>query len=248
MYIKSTQLFSTLHYSRWIEEPILAKEENMIQTATVNLDKEILMERSSRCLDMGKKFRRLFLLVIATIIMTVITYVCVFYALSSEQALTSVSLIPGIVIIVLAVVYGATLISLGSYHDEFSSAGIFYILAQISSVLNSRAVGFFGLVTSLMYTFFGIMYVLKLAAGMEVSFEIVDVKMAGKWEVYKKIFLTVNLLSLVNALCIISSGYGSVNFYGGIALAMASVVVSIWQIVLLGQSARAMEHYVNCPQ
>ena len=76
----------------------------------------------------------------------------------------------------------------------------------------------------------------------------VNAEMADKWESYKKIFVTVNVATIVCVVLLIVPVLSAVASILLVALVVADVVLGVRQFILLGQSAKMMDHFVNDPE
>ncbi|MBO4927148.1 MAG: hypothetical protein J5379_02725 [Clostridiales bacterium] len=222
----------------------------MIRSVTVNYEKELQMELSSRCLEMGRKFRSMFLIVIAQV---AILAVCTVMRMAREtgaslKGLMTMIGVMTVITIALSIAFCAIIFSLGKYYDDFKSAGILFVLYQLCTLLGNMLSGGAGPVFMLISSFFGVLYVVKLASAMEDSFSMVNAEMADKWESYKKIFVTVNVATIVCVVLLIVPVLSAVASILLVALVVADVVLGVRQFILLGQSAKMMDHFVNDPE
>lgn len=221
----------------------------MTSGKTMDMEKQLLMERSSRCRVLGKKYGTLFGISVFEVIAFVVLQVIAWHALigASLPVLRGSAVLLGIVTVFVAVIYGSTVFSLGKYYDGFKSSGWLYVIYQGLSVYSYMTSGVGRPLFSFLASLFGILYVMSFSSSMEESFDLVDEKMAGTWVLFKKVFLISQIGQYVSFLTVLGTHFA--NFFWLLYLGMnaAGFLIRIWQFILLGESSSAMDKYVNSP-
>lgn len=220
-------------------------------------EKAILAERSRWTYEMSRKCNTLFVISIISLILSAVAIIMAVSALtSSRQSYSDLKNTATMVIIIyvasliLSIFYGATILSMGTYMDDFSSAGGLYIGAQICSFLKNifGSGNSLGSICNLVGAALSIVFILKFSAGMINCFDAIDNYMAGSWESFKTTYLVGTIGTFVSALIAIMPGLTGLGFFGVIGFAIMMIIVGIWQIVLLRQSANEFAVYSNSPK
>ncbi len=213
-------------------------------------EKILEADRRSRASQMGGKFRALFGIQIALLILAAVLLIVTFTANAENvESRLHIIIVIALAVIVLSVVYGVIIISLGKFHDAFSGAGALYITAQIASCIKSflgtgnAAGSLFSLVASAL----SIGYMLKFCEGMIDSFESIESGVADDWESYKKAFLIATIGAICSIVVLFMPGLFGLGYLGSIVFAIMSVVVSIWLIILLYNSSVEMTTFSLSP-
>ena len=215
-------------------------------------EKAILAERSRWTYEMSRKCNTLFVISIISLILSAVAIIMAVSALtSSRQSYSDLKNTATMVIIiyvaslVLSIFYGATILSMGTYMDDFSSAGGLYIGAQKNIFGSGNSLGS---ICNLVGAALSIVFILKFSAGMINCFDAIDNYMAGSWESFKTTYLVGTIGTFVSALIAIMPGLTGLGFFGVIGFAIMMIIVGIWQIVLLRQSANEFAVYSNSPK
>lgn len=210
-------------------------------------------ERKEWTTALGKKLNVLFVVAVLNVIILVITFIISMSVISADSysevkgaadALVAILIIT----VVLAIIYGVTICSMGKYNDELSSAGWIYIIDQICSVISSflgrsGAGSLFNLISLAL----SIAFILKFCSGMITCFEAIASGMASTWESFKTVYLVSVVGMLASAFLVFVPGLAGLAYLGVIGFTIMSIVVAIWQIVILRQSATEMLEYTYDP-
>ena len=221
----------------------------MMTGKTMDMGKQIQIERSARCREIGKKYGALFGIVIFEVIAFVILQVIMWSGVTSASlpVIYGSSIAILLVALGVSILYAVTVFSLGKYYDGFKSAGMIYVLYQGISAFSYTIFGFGRVILSFIASVLGIIYIMSFSSAVEESFELVDTKMASTWARFRKVFL---LLQAVQFLSLLFVGYASGRSFSRICLLVmtaAGVILRLWQFILLGESSSAMDKYVNSP-
>lgn len=210
-------------------------------------------ERKEWTTALGKKLSVLFAISVMNVIILVITFIISMGAISADsysevKGASDALIVILIITVVLAIIYGVTICSMGKYNEELSSAGPIYIADQICSVISnllgrSGAGSLFNLISLAL----SIVFVLKFCAGMISCFEAIASSMASTWESFKTVFLVSVIGMLASVFLVFMPGLAGLAVLGVIGFTIMSIVVAIWQIVILRQSATEMLEYTYDP-
>ena len=209
-------------------------------------EKAILAERSRWTYEMSRKCNTLFVISIISLILSAVAIIMALSVLtSSRQSYSDLKNTATMVIIiyvaslVLSIFYGATILSMGTYMDDFSSAGGLYIGAQICTFLKNifGSGNALGSICNLVGAALSIVFIFKFSAGMINCFDAIDNYMAGSWESFKTTYLVGTIGTFASALIAITPGLTGLGFFGVIGFAIMMIIVGIWQIILLRESA-----------
>jgi hypothetical protein len=217
-------------------------------------ERQMMMSRMEWTQTLGKKTNLLFGVSIANIIIMIITLVLTFSAMSSNSygdVEGTVTILYGLatVSIVLAIVFGSTLISMGQYMDDFSAAGALYIASQICSVLKTILGSSSGLgsIFSLVSMGLSIAYVIKFSGAMIACFDIIVSYMSDSWATFKTLFLVGTIGSVACVFGVFFPGLAQLALLGVYGFLIMLVIVGIWQIILLRESAQVFLEYTYDP-
>ena len=221
----------------------------MVREKVLDMQKQLLMERSSRCRVLGKKYGSLFSISIFEVVALVILQVIAWGGLTSGSfpVLRGSGVAIGLVTLFVAILFGSTVFSLGKYYDGFKSAGWLYLLYQSLSVVIYTTLGSGMLIFSFIASLFGILYIVSFSSAMQESFNQVDEEMASTWVRFKKIYLLVQIGWFISFQFAYFSRMSRVFGIVLLAMSAADIVLRIWQFILLGESSSAMDKYVNFP-
>ncbi len=221
----------------------------MTSGKTMDMEKQLLMERSSRCRVLGKKYGTLFGISVLEVISFVVLQVIAWHGLigASLPVLQGSAVALGLVTIAVTVIFGTTVFSLGKYYDGFKSSGWLYVIYQGLTVYSYMTSGVGRPVFSFLASLFGIFYIMSFSSAMEESFDQVDEKMRGTWVLFKKVFLVMQIGQYINYLAVLGTHFARFFWFLYLAMNAAGIVIRIWQFILLGESSSAMDKYVNSP-
>lgn len=201
-------------------------------------DRQILAEKKKNCAVIGKRVFILFLIMIASVFLNIASLI-------ATRSSDAKALLNGISIasLVLCVPYVIVLISLGKFNKDFRLSGFAYILYMIASTFQSMMhLGLYGMFTALVI-FLQVAQIVYLCSAMESVLNEVDGYLGESWVSLKKAFQFVMaswvVCSLLMLVYVLSGIFALVVF----VLAIASVILSIWQLVLLLRTARSMTDY-----
>ena len=209
-------------------------------------------ERKEWTTALGKKLSVLFTISVMNVIILVITFIISMGAISADsysevKGASDALIVILIISVVLAIIYGVTICSMGKYNEELSSAGPIYIADQICSVISSflgrsGAGSLFNLISLAL----SIAFILKFCSGMISCFEAIASSMASTWESFKTVFLVSVIGMLASVFLVCLPGLAGLAVLGVIGFTIMSIV-AIWQIVILRQSATEMLEYTYDP-
>ena len=214
---------------------------------------QLMQSRKEWTTALGKKTNLLFILSILSIIMTVVVLIITVNAMGSRRysevksALNTLYVCAGISL-VLSIIHGGTLLSMGKQMDDFSSAGVMYILAQIASLLKSvfSASGL-GSLFNLVSLGLSIAFLLKFCAAMISCFDTIGSGMSASWESFKTVYLVGTIGALGSVFLVLVPGLAGLAVIGVYGFSVMMIIVGIWEIVLLRQSAVEFLEYTFNP-
>lgn len=143
---------------------------------------------------------------------------------------------------ILNVIYAGIMISMKEYDGKYMTAGILYIFGEALSLLKeflsetslSWVAGFASLASSILLLISLLLFVNAIKDDVA-SF---NSYLSGSWEGFKKMYIAMIVISVVGALvAIVFQGLGALIILISSILAL---ILSIWQIVLLYKSGKAM--------
>lgn len=212
-------------------------------------------ERKEWTTALGNKLNVLFGISILNVIVIVITLIITLSARSSNSysdvkgAIDALKIVL-VITLILTVIYGVTLCSMGKYNDDLSTAGILYILYQVASIIKSFMGNGSGISSlfQLVSLALSIAFILKFSEGMIISFVSIGSSMSDSWESFKKVYLISVIGMLASVFVMLMPGLFALGNIGVLGFSILSVIVAIWQIVILRQSATAMLEYVYDPE
>lgn len=195
-----------------------------------------------RCAVLGKKYQTLFWVSIISVIISVVMLVMA-YATRSAGAV----LVLAASAIVLGIIYAVTLFTLGQYNENYTLAGVAYILLQVTDFIKQMAGGEIGMLFSLASLGLGIGYVLKYTLAMEECFTLVDGYISDSWASYRKAYIGVTIGSIACVVLAFVPFLAFLAVVGSVILAIVAIGLSIWQLVILNRSANRMIEFSNTP-
>ena len=187
---------------------------------------------------LGKRFMVMFIISVVSVGLSVITILNA-YVFSNPQIVFSF----GAIDLALSIAYVVMLFLIGKYNENFTHAGVAYILAQIASVVKSLILTQVGTLFSLMASALSIAYIVKLCTGMEDCFNQVDAYLAETWVSFKKAFLIITIASIACVLLVFVPILSFLAVIGALFCSIAAIVISVWQFVLLYRSSKTMTDF-----
>ena len=183
------------------------------------------------------------LAVIAILSGIILGVASVFIGPSAEGILNALIILFLIISTVNAIIYGVSVIMMKEYDERFLLAGIMYIIYEISNslkqVFDNGFVKLFAFVGSIL----GLIFVANFAAAMNECLLGINNRLAESWDLFKKIYI---ITLIASGVCLVIAFIPGIRGLGALGLFLAGLaflVIGIWQIVLLFQSASAMSKY-----
>lgn len=247
-----------------IEEDTYPKEDDFFEespvelggfhnSATASYDRHKEMqeqlereERNNRCTALSKKYMQLFMILIGGVALNFISTVLANIASGSitfHKAAGILMIVVAASSLGISVLYGLFLLRLERYRFEFKLAGVYYIVAGACEAVSKATSGGLSLILTILGAVFSVLYVLKFAVGMSNSFDNIASYMAITWETFKKVYKYVFSGIVICSILSFLPVFGLIAVIGLLILSIASIVVSIWQIILVFRSARVMKQY-----
>ena len=199
---------------------------------------------------MGNKLMLMFKLTIFGIVMSLASIVlmltigvyAILYSGSSEQIIMYIAYGVVIVAFIIQAIYGGVLISMKEYDGRYMTSGLLYIFAQACTVVKeflsetslSWVAGFASLASSIL----GLISLLLFVNAIKDDIAPFNSYLSGSWEGFKKVYIgmiVITVIGVVVAFLIPGLGTLILAISGLLAL-----ILSIWQIVLLYKSGKAM--------
>lgn len=193
------------------------------------------MERE-QAVVLGRRFRLLFLISIASVIVSFSSYVAAYCG----AGFGVIAVISGIGL-AMSILFAVNLFMLGKFNGEFTMAGLAYVLAQIADFCRSISPVGVSSVFSIMAAALSVGYVIKFTTAMEACVTHADGYLAESWEKFRRYFIYVTIFTIACTVLIFVPSIVMVLSAIGIFLAaIASLILSVWQLVLLYRSANTM--------
>ena len=155
----------------------------------------------------------------------------------------SVVTIIGIAAIVLAVIYAIILLSLRKYDDGFMYAGLLYIATQVVPFIQDKTTGFIAFIFGLVSVVVSLGFVKFFIESLVTSVRLVNGVIASSLEAYMNWYIIFVIASIV---CSFAAFIPIINLLAALAsivIAIGSVVIGIWRLVLLWQAAGALQRH-----
>ncbi len=204
---------------------------------------------------LGNRLNVLFGISILNVIILVITFIISLSVqnadrLSEVKDAVNVLKVIAVIALVLAIIYGITICSMGKYNDDLSAAGVLYIFNQVCSVVSnlmgrgSGASSLFNFISLAL----SIAFILKFCSGMITCFSTIGSGMSLNWESFKTVYLISVIGMLASVLMAIMPGLFGLAVVAVLGFSIMTIIVAIWQIVILRQSATEMLEYTYDPE
>lgn len=203
-------------------------------------------ERTACCNDLAKKYMQMFMILIGGIALNIISTILSNISSRNYDFYDGARVFMIIIAIASAAIsalYGFILISMGKYHPEFKTAGLYFIISGVCEAVYYSTTGLAAVAFSILGAVFSVLYILKFAIAMSNSFDNVASYMAVSWESFRKVFMYVYCGIVI---CTLLCFFPILNILAAFALlflTVAAIAVSIWQIVLVFRSANVMKQY-----
>lgn len=200
--------------------------------------------------ELGKKMQILCIIIIATIVMAVLAFFGGIIAaatdyLSGSNSIGVFAIVVGIISFGIAIAYGITIIGMGTYDEELKTAGILYICSSVCSNINDLFFDetWIGFILKLTAAILSVIYILKFATSMEnLSFN-ADSGVSDTWAKFRKAYIIVIVGTIVCVFCMIIPIINILAALAAIVFLIATIVIYIWQIVLMFKTAAVMKGY-----
>ena len=213
------------------------------------------MELLSKHRDMGANLNLMFWIKIAGIIITIAAVVVSLSTLmkplmnraSDSEVVTAANSVVSSVIItaalltVIEVIYGILVMMMGKVSGDYTKAGIYYIIhAALYFLYNFTSFSILQVASAVLE----ILFVLKFAYAMYETFYSVDSILAMTWEKYRSFYA---YLLIAMAACYALAMLPFVGFVAIFVLpfvTIGSIVVKVWELILLYRSAVRLKTYI----
>lgn len=211
-------------------------------------------ERKEWTTALGNKLNVLFIVSVLNVILQVITFIITMSVRSADsysdvEGAVKALLVVAVISLVLAIIYGVNICSMGKFNDDLSTAGVLYICNQVCSVISSflgrssGASSLFNLVSLAL----SIAFILKFSSGMITCFDAIGSGMSASWESFKTVYLISVIGMLASVIMAIMPGLYGLAVVAVLGFSIMTIIVAIWQIVILRQSATEMLEYTYDP-
>ena len=216
-----------------------------MENEVIEKEKNTKFDPKAMGLDFAAKLDILFKLKIITVIVAGLTMIA--FVINTANPFTSdfyIELVLGIVVLVLNLAFSVVLIKLAKYHDGFNIAGVLYIFYAIVSFL--KAISDDGSkVLSLVNAVLDFLYLLKFSSIMIEIYTQVDLALKDSWRSYRKGYICV--IAIIFG-CAVLAFVPLISGLAGLLLVfavIASIVLAIWEFILLYKSAKSMRAFVS---
>ncbi|MBO4636340.1 MAG: hypothetical protein J5685_04260 [Clostridiales bacterium] len=206
------------------------------------------LDHMARVRDIGLKMMILFYLAIADVLITFFTGLTAIDDLihvgSGERLvdkLVILFVVASVLSFAVSLAYSIVTIRLCKYGTPFLVSGIFYLLFSICNLLDMYLdTGWIGIISSVC----GILYIFKFSEAMRENLQNVDFVVSSGWDRLRTFYFIVLGIAGIALICNIFLPLMTDVFllvYG--ACMIGELIVSIWTVILLYKSYKAMVDY-----
>lgn len=215
-----------------VEKKRLTEQERVEQT---NL--------RENCVIAGRRIKIIFWASIANIVLNNLSTFGLLGASGSMSAKIVSGICAGIGILIAIV-----LLSLGRFNSYFRYAGGACLLAQfLNYATASLPEGGIGSMLSVLAMVATAVYILALCSGMNETVNEVDGYIADSWISFKKTYIVVAAGLLISMVMVLLPALSGLAMLGVLVFSIVAIVLSIWELVLLFRSGKAMTSFAKTP-
>lgn len=196
--------------------------------------------------DIGKKLMIIFWIMLVSNILSAVNLGIEILAtiLRNAGLKENLGLISAILGCIAAFAIGVIIFTMRQYDEQLGIAGMTFLFSQvISSISAYLSNSCFESVLTLAASVMGIIYIIKYTKALSALTYNISCRIADNWELLRKVYLGGLVTAVVCSFLLIVPG---INILAAIIIAivmLVMLVISIWQMVLVFQTSRAMSKY-----